>query len=311
MINIENLSYFYKTYEKEPGIKGFFRDLFSRREFEFKALDDINIKINKGEMIGLLGPNGAGKTTLIKLMCGILESNAGKLEVLGYNPYKKENSFLKRIGVLLGQKSQLIWDLPPRETLELLKEIYKIDDDSFDNNLNYMMKVLNVTEKLNTPTRKLSLGERVKFEIICTLIHDPEIIFLDEPTIGLDITSQRNIHDFLIELNKNKGVTLIITSHYMKDIEVLCDRIIVIQKGKLKIDSDKRDLINSYSEENFVKVKFIKEIKEFENYYDGDFYIFPIDKWNDISNSITMDRVEEIYKDKKELEEVIFEIFDE
>lgn len=311
MINIENLSYFYKTYEKEPGIKGFFRDLFSRRELEFKALDDINIKINKGEMIGLLGPNGAGKTTLIKLMCGILESNAGKLEVLGYNPYKKENSFLKRIGVLLGQKSQLIWDLPPRETLELLKEIYKIDDDNFKNNLNYMMKVLNVTEKLNTPTRKLSLGERVKFEIICTLIHDPEIIFLDEPTIGLDITSQRNIHDFLIELNKNKDVTLIITSHYMKDIEVLCDRIIVIQKGKLKIDSNKRDLINSYSEENFVKVKFIKEVKEFENYYDGDFYIFPIDKWNDISNSITMDRVEEVYKDKKELEEVIFEIFEE
>lgn len=202
MIKIENLFYSYNSFEKDSGFLGSLKDFFKRREIKKSAIEDFNLEIETGEIVGILGPNGSGKTTLIKLLTGILNPESGNIECEGYIPFKKERGYLKSIGVVIGQKSQLIWDLPAVETLEMLRCIYKIDKVSYRNKLNNMVKLLNLEDKLRIPVRKLSLGERIKFEIICALIHSPKILFLDEPTIGLDITSQRSIHEFLLDINK-------------------------------------------------------------------------------------------------------------
>ena len=236
IIKCENLNYWYETYEKKSGIKGTLQDLWKRNHKRVMAIKNINISINKGEIVGLLGPNGAGKTTLIKLLTGILEVKSGEILCLNKTPYKKEKNYLKNIGVVMGQKSQLIWDLPAMETLRMLKEIYEIDRKEFEERLEKLLRLLNLKEKVSTPVRKLSLGERIKFELTCSLIHKPQILFLDEPTIGLDITSQYAVYDFLREVNRTENTTIILTSHYMKDIENLCERVVIILKGEKHFD---------------------------------------------------------------------------
>jgi len=236
IIKCENLNYWYETYEKKSGIKGTLQDLWKRKHKKVMAIKDINVSINKGEIVGLLGPNGAGKTTLIKLLTGILEVKSGEILCLNKTPYKKEKNYLKNIGVVMGQKSQLIWDLPAMETLRMLKEIYEIDRKEFEERLEKLLRLLNLKEKVSTPVRKLSLGERIKFELTCSLIHRPQILFLDEPTIGLDITSQYAVYDFLREVNRTENTTIILTSHYMKDIENLCERVVIILKGEKHFD---------------------------------------------------------------------------
>jgi len=220
------------------------------------AIKDINVSINKGEIVGLLGPNGAGKTTLIKLLTGILEIKSGEMLCLNKTPYKKEKNYLKNIGVVMGQKSQLIWDLPAMETLRMLKEIYEIDRKEFEERLEKLLRLLNLKEKVSTPVRKLSLGERIKFELTCSLIHKPQILFLDEPTIGLDITSQYAVYDFLREVNRTENIYYFPDSDY--GVEYLNNNFSFLGT---KIDLSKE---NNYISYDFKKNNFLDMIKFFE-----------------------------------------------
>lgn len=255
MIQLENVNFSYKTFEKKIGFKECLKDLFNRQVIEKQALIDININIKPGEIVGFLGKNGAGKTTLIKLMCGLIHPKSGEIKINDFNPYKKEKKFLKNLGLVLGQKSQLVWDLPSIDTLCVIKEIYNISDNEYNEYLDYLTELLNVKHLLNIPVRKLSLGERMKFEIICAVIHKPKILFLDEPTIGLDIESQAIIHNFLKKINKELNTTIILTSHYIKDIETLSHRVIIIGNGKVKYNCSINELLEKFNEKRILQVK--------------------------------------------------------
>ncbi|WP_068268923.1 ABC transporter ATP-binding protein [Caviibacter abscessus] len=303
MVKVKNLKYEYKTYKKGSGFFENLKDFFKRKYVYHEAIDIKEFNINKGEIIGLLGPNGAGKTTFIKLITGILSPKSGQIFCDNYIPYEKNNMFLKEIGVVLGQKSQLIWDLPSIDTLKMLKDIYEIDELSFEKRLKKLVKLLNLESKLYIPVRKLSLGERLKFELICSLIHKPKILFLDEPTIGVDIVSQKSIYEFLITLNKEEQTTIILTSHNMKDIEALCERIVVILNGKIVHDTNITDLKNKYKTET----KFIIKTKE-------DKFPFKDIEYKKIESckyEINENEIESIETQTKELEEIIYEIFKE
>lgn len=242
-IRLRKLVHRYRTHSKVGGLLGSLRDFVARQESHVNALTDISLNISRGEMIGLLGPNGAGKTTLIKILAGLIQPTSGSVEVLGDEPYRKRHRFLRKIGLVLGQKSQLSWDLPAVDTLLLLKEIYGISDQQYKSRLNFFVETLGVSALLNRPVRKLSLGERMKFEIIAALLHFPELIFLDEPTIGLDISSQRAIRSFLRAFNKESGCTILVTSHYARDIEDLSDRLVILQEGQVTYEGTLRDLM--------------------------------------------------------------------
>lgn len=314
MIKIKKLNYMYKSYKKEKGIKGAFKDFRHRQVEEIYSIRDFDLNVEKGEVIGLLGPNGAGKTTLIKLLVGILEPMSGEISCDGYKPFDKNKKYLKNIGVVLGQKSQLIWDLPAVETLDMLRLIYKIDREKYEQKLAKMTKLLNLEEKLNTPVRKLSMGERVKFEIICSLIHSPKLLFLDEPTIGLDLTSQLNIHEFLNEINRTEKTTMIITSHYLKDIEALCDRVVILLKGKKRADTTIRKLIDGFSDDGDNMVIQLKEDANLKSdmgkIVDGKIIIDAKELSKFIENT-DVEEIESIERNKKSFEEVIFSIYEE
>ena len=262
MINLTNVQYHYESYEKESGLLGSLKDFRKRKVIKETAISCFNLEVGKGEIIGLLGPNGAGKTTLIKMMCGILQPSEGEVWCNQFQPFKKEAAYLKSIGVLMGQKSQLIWDLPPIETLNMLQVIYDIDRTIFEARLNEMMLLLDIDKKKKTPVRKLSLGERVKFELVCALIHNPALLFLDEPTIGLDITSQKNIHAFLKQINEKYQTTIILTSHYMKDIETLANRIVIVMHGDKVKDTTIQQLKADFTFEDTYELVFSDEIPD-------------------------------------------------
>lgn len=248
IITIDHVSFDYVTYTKQSGLRGSWHDLFHRQKQRVPAVQDVSLQVAPGEILGLLGANGAGKTTLIKLMTGILPVSAGTLQLLdGQQPFQKRPAFLQRIGVMLSQKSQLAWDLPPLDTLVLLREIYHVPHDRFTTWLAFLTEQLAVTEQLKVPVRKLSLGQRIKFELICALIHTPEILFLDEPTIGIDVSSQANIYRFLQQLNRDTQMTIILTSHNTKDIEALAQRVAVINHGHKIFEGTPNGLIARYA----------------------------------------------------------------
>lgn len=314
MIQLKQIYYKYQTYTRQEGFLGSLKDFGKRKSVLLTALENVDITIERGEIIGLLGPNGAGKTTLLKLMTGILEPSSGEIICNEQIPFKKEKTFLKKIGVVMGQKSQLIWDLPATETLRMLQVMYDIPKSVYEKKLDEMVKLLNVEHKLTTPVRKLSLGERIKFEIMCALIHEPEILFLDEPTIGLDITSQYHIHEFLRHINKKSQTTIIITSHYMKDIEVLTDRVLLLMSGKLVEDISIRELKKRYTIDETFMVKFKKNVPEqFTRYKRGDTENVVIVPTSDMSTAMTyikdFEIVESITNNTPSFEEIIFDIF--
>lgn len=260
MIKLSNVQYNYESYEKESGLLGSLRDFRKRKVVQQTAIKSFNLEVKKGEIIGLLGPNGAGKTTLIKMMCGILQPSNGAIQCNQFQPFKKEAPFLKSIGVLMGQKSQLIWDLPPIETLNMLQVIYEIDRATFQSRIDNMLTLLDIDKKKKTPVRKLSLGERVKFELVCALIHNPALLFLDEPTIGLDITSQKNIHSFLKQINEMYQTTIILTSHYIKDIETLANRIVIVMNGQKIKDTTIQELKTDFTLDDTYELVFTDNI---------------------------------------------------
>ncbi len=242
-IIVKNISKSFKTYNRDPGLKGALKSFLNRQYTNFHALKNINLNIDEGEILGILGENGAGKTTLIKLMVGLLHPTSGTVKVNNYTPWDRKYDFLKKITVVMGQKNQLWWDIPASESFLLNKRIYQIDDNTYNKILNEMVELLDVKDKLNTQVRRLSLGERMKMEIIASLLHNPKIIMLDEPTLGLDVMSQSKIREFVKYYNKQYNATFIITSHYMNDIDSMCKRVFVMNKGEGLYDGDFSDLI--------------------------------------------------------------------
>jgi ABC-2 type transport system ATP-binding protein len=235
-IVVSNLKKYYQVHKKDPGFAGSMKALFHREYFDAKAVDDVSFVIEPGEVVGFIGPNGAGKTTTLKCLSGLLYPTSGKVQVLGYTPSERKPEYLKQISLVMGQKNQLWWDLPARESFALNREIYEIDITSYNKIIGELSELLGVEDILDIQVRKLSLGQRMKCELISALIHTPKILFLDEPTIGLDIMMQENLRTFIKAYNKKHNATVILTSHYMKDVEELCKRVIMIDHGKLLYD---------------------------------------------------------------------------
>ena len=231
MIEVRQLTRVFRTYKKQPGFWGGVKGLFKREFEETAAARDISFDIAKGEFVGFLGPNGAGKTTTLKMLSGLIYPTSGTARVAGFDPTKRENAYRRLFALVLGQKNQLWWDLPAIESFNLLRAIYGLPADQYKASLDELVKLLDVEKKLNVMVRELSLGERMKMELIAALIHRPRVLFLDEPTIGLDVVSQRAVRQFLRDYNRRHRVTILLTSHYMADIKELCERVIVIHQG--------------------------------------------------------------------------------
>src|SRR5476651_1520746 len=232
MIEVSHLSRVFRTYKKQPGFWGGVRGLFRREFEETRAADDINFTIGEGEFVGFLGPNGAGKTTTLEMLSGLIFPTSGTAVVAGFDPSKRENAYRRIFALVMGQKNQLWWDLPASESFSLLRAIYGLPADQYRKTLDELVELLQIGAKLNVMVRELSLGERMKMELIAALLHRPRVLFLDEPTIGLDVISQRAVRAFLRDHNRRHRTTILLTSHYMADIQELCERVVVINKGK-------------------------------------------------------------------------------
>jgi ABC-2 type transport system ATP-binding protein len=242
-IVVEQLCKYYQVHQKEPGFVGSMRSFVNRRYFQVKAVDGVSFSIEPGEMVGFLGPNGAGKTTTLKVLAGLLFPTRGQASVLGFTPHERRPAYLKQFTLVMGQKNQLIWDLPALETFLVNKAIYEISTPDYEATLTELDELLDLQPLLKKQVRKLSLGERMKCELAAALLHRPKVLFLDEPTIGLDVTMQVAIRQFVAAYNQRHGATIILTSHYMADVTALTKRVIVIDRGKLLYDGDLRQLI--------------------------------------------------------------------
>lgn len=257
-IRVENLSRTYRYYHKTPGFAGSISSLFHRKMLETRAVDNVSFAIERGERVGFLGPNGAGKTTLVKILSGLLHPTSGRATVLDHTPSRRENAYLSRISLVMGQKNMLWWDIPAMETLLLHKEMYDLPAEAFESNLHELSEMLNIAHLLRVQVRKLSLGERMKMELLVALIHQPEVLFLDEPTIGLDVISQQMVRAFFRRLNREQGTTILLTSHYMGDIQELCPRVIVLDKGRLRYDGALDALVHQTAPHKRVSVVFVE-----------------------------------------------------
>ncbi len=247
IIEVKNLTKTFKIYKKEPGLSGSLKSLFSRKYENKTAVNDVSFSIEEGELIGFIGPNGAGKTTTLKMLSGLLYPSGGSVSVLGYKPFDRKNEFLKQISLVMGQKNQLWWDLPPMDTFLLNKEIYEISDKDFKSRVEELSELLDVKDILNVQVRKLSLGQRMKCELMAALLHHPKILFLDEPTIGLDVVVQQKLRDFIKEYNIKYKATILLTSHYMRDVKHLCKRVVVINYGQIIYDGNLDQLTKQYA----------------------------------------------------------------
>ena len=256
VIKTNNLSKQFRVYEKPAGLIGSLKSLFNNKFKEIHAVENINLEIHEGEIVGFLGPNGAGKTTTLKMLSGLLFPTNGNASVLGYVPWERPVEFRKAFSLVMGQKSQLWWDLPASDSFELHKEIYKIDPVKFKKNVGELTEIFQVANLLNKPVRELSLGERMKLELIASLLHDPKLLLLDEPTIGLDVVAQSAMHRCLYEFNQTRKITILLTSHYMRDVETLCSRILVISGGKMVYDGQLQGLKDEFGKEKLIKIQF-------------------------------------------------------
>lgn len=257
MITFQNINKTFRIAKRQAGFGRAVKALFSREYEHIHALNDVSFNIEDGEMIGYIGPNGAGKSTTIKIMCGILMPDSGKCDIDGRIPWKERTAHVRNIGVVFGQRSQLWWDVPVIDSFELIRDIYKVDEKLYKRNLDELIALLDLSELIKTPVRSLSLGQRMRCEIVASLLHSPKTLFLDEPTIGLDAVSKIAVRQFIKKLNSEHGTTVILTTHDMQDIEALTERILLIGKGKILLDgslaelkkrsSDRKTLIVEYS----------------------------------------------------------------
>ena len=260
MIKVENLSKEFKISKKYPGFKGALRSFFSTEYTIKKAVDDISFEINDGEIVGYIGANGAGKSTTIKMMTGILTPSSGRIIVDGVIPYENREKNAKNIGVVFGQKTQLWWDLPVSETFPLLKDIYGVSDEDYEERMNYFKEILGLDEFFLSPVRTLSLGQRMRADLAAALIHNPKIIYLDEPTIGLDVVVKDKIRNLIKMLNKEKNTTIVITTHDMRDVEELCQNVVIIDKGKKIFHDRLTDIYSTYK--NSVNICLLTDLEK-------------------------------------------------
>lgn len=254
VIEVKDLTKTFRTYKKQPGFSGAIRGLFKREYEQVAAVNNVSFQIEPGELVGFLGPNGAGKTTTLKMLAGLLYPTGGQAKVLGYVPWERHDGYRRQFALLLGQKNQLWWDLPARESLELNAKIYGIPKERFERTVAEMTELLNVREKLNVSVRELSLGERMKMELIASLLHQPKILFLDEPTIGLDVVSQKIVREFLRHHNATHKTTILLTSHYMADIQALCQRVIIIDHGKIFFDGRLSEVVDRFADFKLITI---------------------------------------------------------
>lgn len=262
IIQVKDLSKEYKIVRRDSGIKNAFRSFIKREYRIVRAVDKVSFSIKKGEIVGYIGPNGAGKSTTIKMLSGILKPDEGIINIMGMDPTVDRIKYVREIGVVFGQKSQLWWDIPAEDSFDLLKDIYKIPDDEYEKNKQELVKILHLEEIIKSPVRQLSLGERMKCELVASLLHSPKILFLDEPTIGLDAISKVIVRDFIKKINKLKKITVILTTHDMADIESLTDRLIMIGHGKKLYDGSVKDIKKKYSNEKIVEVIYEGILKD-------------------------------------------------
>lgn len=256
IITVKHISKSFKISKREAGIKNAIKSFFKRKYQIINSLEDINFSIKEGEIVGYIGPNGAGKSTTIKIMAGILVPTSGECTVNGYTPWKDRKKYVKNIGVVFGQRSGLWWDVPPIDSFELLKDIYEIPQAEYEKKLNELKEYLNLDDILNIPTRQLSLGQRMRCEIASALLHNPKVLFLDEPTIGLDAVSKLALRKCIKQINEKTKITIILTTHDMQDIEALTKRIILIGKGKILYDGSLKKIKNKYSGDKKINIKF-------------------------------------------------------
>lgn len=265
IITVKDLKKTFKIHQRDKsGLLSSIKSLFAPNTIYIDAVKDINLTVKKGEIRGLIGPNGAGKSTTIKILSGILYPSEGIVDVLGYTPWTQREDLVKRIGVVLGQKSQLWWDLPPVDAFALNKKMYEIPDQLYKDNLEYFSKVLKIEDVIKKPVRQLSLGERMKCEFVAAMLHHPPLVFLDEPTIGLDMISKEAIRTFVKDVNRTKGITFIVTTHDMGDIEDLCRNVSIINKGTLVYDGSIEKLHTYFADRKVIELKFSKEVREEE-----------------------------------------------
>lgn len=255
-IHLQNLTKTYRVYRKREGLRAAVSGLFKREYTEVRAVDDVSFNIEQDEMVAFLGPNGAGKTTTLKLLSGLIYPTSGTASVLGYVPWKRENAYRRRFALVMGQKNQLWWDLPAQESFRLHKEIYRLEETAFRRRLDELTDLLEVKKLVSQPVRELSLGERMRMELIAALLHSPEVLFLDEPTIGLDVVSQRRVQEFLKFYQAQHKVTVVLTSHYMKDVEALCQRAVIINHGKVQHDGPLAQIVDRFSTHKIVELQF-------------------------------------------------------
>src|ERR671926_942297 len=253
-IVVEHLAKYYDVHQKEPGLTGSLRSFVRRKYTQVKAVDDVSFDVQPGEMVGFLGPNGAGKTTTLKLLAGLLYPSGGEARVLGFVPHRREREFLRRITLVMGNRNQLQWDLPALDSFELNRAIYRVPHEQFRATRDELVELLEIGDLVRKPVRNLSLGERMKVEIVGALLHLPQVLFLDEPTIGLDVTMQKRIRSFVAEYNRRHGASVLLTSHYMADVVALCRRVIVIDGGVVLYDGGLRELTTRFSPHRTITV---------------------------------------------------------
>ncbi len=259
-IETRELKKTYVSSKKAPGIVGGIKSLFSSEKTYVEAVRGVDLSIQEGEMVGFLGPNGAGKTTTLKMLSGILHPTSGHASVLGFTPSQRKPEMLRQISLVMGNKMQLWWDLPAWDSFMVLKEMYEVDEAKFKRRVDNLIDALQLSDKINTQVRKLSLGERMKCELVAALLHSPRIVFLDEPTIGLDVVSQKRIRDFLKMLHREDNCTVLLTSHYMQDVQELCDRVVVIDHGTVIFEGTLESLTNRFSDVKRVRLSFSEPV---------------------------------------------------
>src|SRR5207248_913508 len=273
VIEVQGLTKSFRTYKKKPGLAGAIRGLFHREYEMTRAVKDVSFFIEEGELVGFLGPNGAGKTTTLKMLSGLLYPTSGAARVLGYVPWERKDGYRRQFALLLGQKNQLWWDLPARESLKLNAKIYGIDAARFERTVSELSELLTVRDKLDVMVRELSLGERMKMELIASLLHQPKVLFLDEPTIGLDVVSQKTVREFLRSYNATHKITILLTSHYMADIRELCRRVIIIHRGKIFFDGALSEVLDRFADFKIVTVQ-----------YSGDYSAAELNRYGEVEN---------------------------
>jgi ABC-2 type transport system ATP-binding protein len=266
VIRIEQLRKVYVVPIREAGMGAALRSLVQRQTREVAAVDTISFTVDAGEVVGFLGPNGAGKTTTLKMLAGLLHPSSGCVDVLGHVPWRRDRNFLRKITLVMGNRNQLQWDIPCIDSFDLNRAIYRLPRAEYKATLDELVELLDLEPLLQKPVRNLSLGERMKCEIAGALLHRPQVLFLDEPTIGLDVTMQRRIREFVREYNRRNGATVLLTSHYMADVEALCKRVVVIHQGKLLFDGDLSQLVERFSPHKTIAVQLLNGVTDLSSY---------------------------------------------